>query len=109
VPLVGTDRAPDASGEVVQPVSGGPPLLVVRGLPRLSQDQVYEVWVIAGGQPTSAGLLQPSDEQSSDEQSTMVRLRHEITGAEIVALTAEPAGGSPGPGPTGPVYIAGRV
>jgi hypothetical protein len=104
VPLVGTDRAPDASGEVVQPVSGGPPLLVVRGLPRLSQDQVYEVWVIAGGQPTSAGLLHPSD-----EQSTMVRLRHEITGAEMVALTAEPAGGSPGPGPTGPIYAAGRV
>jgi hypothetical protein len=102
VALAGTDRAPGARGELVQPAGGGPPLLVVHGLPELPPNRVYQVWVIAGGRPASAGLLRPGG-----ATTPMVTLERDLTGVQTVALTVEPAGGSPGP--TTPIVLAGEV
>ncbi len=102
VALAGTDRAPGASGEVVQPPGGGAPLLVVHGLPDLPPNQVYQVWVISGGQPAGAGLLRPEG-----ASPPIIALEHSLSGAQTVALTIEPPGGSPGP--TGPIVMAGNL
>lgn len=102
VALIGTDRAPGASGQVIQPEGGGAPLIVVQGLPTLPPNQVYQVWVIAGGQPVGAGLLQISGSGSS-----IIQLDHHLSGVEIVALTVEPPGGSPAP--TSAPVMTGKV
>ena len=101
VALAGTDRAPGASGEVVQPPDGGMPMLAVMGLPDLPSDQAYQVWVISGGQPIGAGLLRPEGD------APMMPLERDLSGAQTVALTIEPRSGSPGP--TGPIVLAGSV
>jgi anti-sigma-K factor RskA len=100
--LAGTDRAPDASGQVVQPAAGGPPLLAVQGLPPLPPGQVYQIWVIADGQPYGAGLLVPADGTPA-----IAPLERDLSGVQVVALTPEPAGGSPAP--TGPIVLAGPL
>ncbi len=100
--LSGTDQAPDASGEVVQPPGGAAPLLVVQGLPELPPHQEYQVWVIRGGQPAGAGLLRPEG-----PTLPIIPLEHGLAGAQTVALTIEPRGGSPGP--TGPIVMAGNL
>jgi hypothetical protein len=102
VALAGTNAAPGASGEVVQPPGGGPPLLTVQGLPALPADREYQVWVISGGQPTGAGLLRPDA-----DGPPVVPLERDLAGAQTVALTIEPLGGSPGP--TGPIVLAGNL
>jgi anti-sigma-K factor RskA len=101
VALRGTDQAPGATGEVVQPASG-PPLLVAHGLAELPPNQVYQVWIIAGGQPTGVGLLRPTG-----AGPPIVPLERDLAGAQVVALTIEPAGGSPAP--TGPIVLAGNL
>jgi anti-sigma-K factor RskA len=102
VALVGTEQAPAARGEVIQPRDGGPPLLLARGLPALTSTQVYQVWLINGGRTIGAGLL-----GARDGAVTVVTLDRSLTGAEQVALTVEPPGGSPAP--TGPIVLAGKV
>jgi anti-sigma-K factor RskA len=102
VELAGTERAPSARGEVVAPRDGGPPLLVAQGLPELPAGQVYQIWVIADGRPAGAGLLEPGPAMAAP-----VALARDVSGAEMVALTIEPAGGSSGP--TGPIVLAGKV
>ncbi len=102
IALAGTEHAPAASGEVLQPPDGGRPLLLAQGLPDLAPSQVYQVWIISNGQPVGVGLLDPSNGAAA-----MVALDRHLTGAEVVALTVEPPGGSPAP--TGPIVLAGKV
>jgi anti-sigma factor RsiW len=98
--LAGTQAAPGATGEVVQPADGAP-LLAVQGLPRLPANQVYQVWVIAGGQPASAGLM------AGDLAQTIIPLERGLSGAQQLALTIEPAGGRSTP--SGPIVLAGNI
>ena len=58
--------------------------------------------MISGGQPAGAGLLHP--EAGS---LPIVPLERHLAGAQTVALTVEPRGGSPGP--TGPIVLAGNL
>lgn len=65
-----------------------------------SAGQVHELWLIAGeGQaPVSVGLL----------EATEVRLRLDAVAAgAVLAVSLEPAGGSPTGAPTGPVLVTG--
>ncbi len=77
-------------------------------LPAPAPGRVYQLWLIAGSQPPmSAGLL-PLDASGSVAMvtppgGTAVAPRTEIT----LAITEEPAGGSPGP--TTPILLAGRA
>lgn len=63
--------------------------------------QVHELWVIAGGQaPVSLGLLQSAE---------LRRALDELPQGAVLAVSLEPAGGSPTGAPTGPVLVTGVV
>lgn len=58
------------------------------GLRALAPSRTYQMWSITGGRPVSAGLLGP------DPQVHAFRVAR---GAKVIAITDEPAGGSPQP------------
>ena len=67
----------------------------------------YELWLIPaeGGDPISLGVLGALDAHVVVPESQRQRLR---TGATL-AVSVEPAGGSPTGKPTGPVVLTGRI
>jgi len=67
-------------------------VLVLEGLPSLPADKTYQVWAIRGSQRVSMGLLQVSGPQPVSASMAM-----DISTVDAVAITIEPAGGSPSP------------
>jgi anti-sigma-K factor RskA len=57
-------------------------------LPPLSSERTYQAWSIVDGQPRSIGLLRAAGPNAFDI---------DLSGAQAIALTVEPAGGSPAP------------
>ena len=92
-------NAPDAHKATVETTNGGvisvatsPSLnemaVDTDGLPDLEEGQVYQLWAVADGQATSAGLLDEPDKGAAME----------MPGEGIeVSITIEPAGGSEQP------------
>ncbi len=79
--------------------------LVTRPLVRvgLQADRALELWAIPGdGAPRSLGLISASG-------ATVLQKRQELEGADTLAVSLEPAGGSPTGAPTGPVLYAGKL
>ena len=65
-------------------------------------DKTYELWLIHNGTPVPAGLFDP------DEHGTAVAsVDGVVRGAELVAVTIEPAGGSPKP--TGSILASAEL
>lgn len=100
--LNGTADAPGAGGVLVQDPNDPRPLLMLHDLPALGQQQAYQAWVIAGGTPLEAGLL-----ERATANAYIGRLDRPLGSADMVAVTLEPAGGSRAP--TGPIVAAGRL
>ena len=99
VDLRGQTGAPDAAGRAFLSRAQGL-VLDVRQLPALGSDRVYQVWVMAGGAPVSAGLLARGD----DGVATLaVALPPNLAAPSGVIVTVEPAGGSPSPTSAGVV------
>lgn len=76
---------------------------------RPDNNQAYELWALSasGGPPVSLGLMPHSDELELRLNPTQ---RAALTSATQVAISLEPAGGSPTGAPTGPVlYVATLV
>ena len=69
--------------------------------------QSYELWLIPaeGGAPLSLAVLGSLDARVAVAPAHSARL---VPGAKL-AVSVEPAGGSPTGGPTGPVIIAGQI
>jgi anti-sigma-K factor RskA len=65
----------------------------VTDLEPLPVDQTYQVWAISDGQPVSLGLM--SAEPSGHSTAAMVDI--DLAGVDELAVTIEPAGGSPLP------------
>ncbi|MER5895319.1 anti-sigma factor [Streptomyces sp. NPDC001876] len=65
--------------------------LAVSGLPQLPASKVYEAWFIEDGTPVPAGLL------SRNPGRQLSLLEGPVDEATAVALSVEPAGGSPQP------------
>lgn len=98
-PVAKVFNAPDAHTATVDTTNGGvisvatsPSLnemaVDTDGLPALEGGQVYQLWAVADGQATSAGLLSDPDKGAAME----------MPGEGIeVAITIEPAGGSEQP------------
>jgi anti-sigma-K factor RskA len=91
------------SAAVLASPDGG--LVIAAQLPQLGQDQVYQLWVIAseGATPASAGIF------SIDASGYGVLALGPGLAAPGVtlAVTAEPAPGSPRP--TTPILVAGQI
>lgn len=78
-------------------------VLVANGMPNVGEDETYELWLIHDGSPINAGLFRPGEGGTAvaTVDGTSVR------GAELVAVTVEPAGGSRKP--TGPVLASAEL
>jgi anti-sigma-K factor RskA len=97
--LVATDTAAPA-GQVVHLEETGEAVLVAQGLPELPEDRTYEIWVIRGDEdPIPSGLFKPQNGRAAAPITTP------IEGADVIAVTEEPAGGSPAP-TSDPIYAA---
>ena len=89
--LEGSGAAEDVRGEVVE-VGNGQAVLVAENLPPAPAGEVYETWLMHGGVPEPAGLFEPGD--GGDAAAP---IEGSIDGADAVAVTVEPSGGSPAP------------
>ena len=79
----------------------GEAALVTNGLPAAPAGKAYEAWVIEGGKPQPAGLMQ------GGHSIDVLRLRRPVPTLASVALTLEPKRGSASP--TGPPIIRGQA
>jgi anti-sigma-K factor RskA len=84
--------------------SGASGVLIVSELVPLAENQVYQVWLIAGQTPVSAGLLQV-DEQGRGV--VIVAGRAAISGYDALGVSIEPSGGSVAP--TGEIVILSEL
>lgn len=79
--------------------------LVLRPLSeaRLASNRALELWAVpAAGAPRSLGLV------SADEGTTVLQAL-QVEGTSALAISLEPAGGSPTGAPTGPVLAVGAL
>jgi anti-sigma-K factor RskA len=69
--------------------------------------QSYELWLLPeeGGAPISLAVLGSLDARFKLPEAQVSRVR---SGAKL-AVSVEPAGGSPTGGPTGPVILVGQI
>lgn len=79
--------------------SQGEAVFLAKGLPRLPEDEVYELWLIGADGPVPAGLFRPGERGTATQL-----LAGGIGSAQAVAVTVEPAGGSPEP-TTDPIVV----
>jgi anti-sigma-K factor RskA len=75
---------------------------VVEGLAPVDESRVYELWVIDQGGPQPAGLFRPGEDGSA-----RVLVAAPVTPGITLAVTEEPATGSPQP--TGEVLLLAQV
>lgn len=88
--LQGSGEAEDAQGEVVE-VGSGRAVLVAEDLPPAPEGKVYEAWLMYDGVPEPAGIFHSQDGQAA------TRIEGSLEGADAVAVTVEPSGGSSTP------------
>jgi anti-sigma factor RsiW len=84
-------------GRAVAVMTEDDALFVARGLPSLAAGRAYQLWVLEGEGPTSAGVIEVSDAVVS----VRIRLPRDQGG---IAMTIEPAGGSRQP-TTEPIVV----
>jgi anti-sigma-K factor RskA len=100
VSLKGTEVQPQAQGQLIADPESQAAVLVISGLPRLEPGQTYQVWLIDGGAPVSAGLL------SVDENGQgvfIVNSDESIGSFNSLGISVEPDGGSQQP--TGDIVV----
>ncbi len=103
-PVPSTDAMPSASGRLV----GTPRLqygvLVTSGMRPTPRHRAYQVWFLRGGQPVPNALFSV---RQSGRTTSVVRTQEPLGRYDTVAITPEPASGSPAP--TGPIVLAGSL
>lgn len=115
--LVPAARAPlmaTLSGSAGQPnfvasvTTSGNTLVVVPAALLTNDPRAYELWLIPGGEtrPRSLGLVQPGQPIRLDLPAG---LAGQVTSDATLAVSLEPAGGSPTGQPTGPVIATGKL
>jgi len=100
ISLRGTTARPDAHGQLIADPNSHSAVLVIAGLGQLEAGKTYQVWLIDGGGPKSAGILTVD----ANGQGLLI-LSSELTIAEFNALgiSIEPDGGSDQP--TGDIVV----
>ncbi|HKA67598.1 MAG TPA: anti-sigma factor [Actinomycetes bacterium] len=82
----------EATGTVVASEQRDEAVFLSSGLPAVPADKTYQLWVIGPSGPASAGLL-----ALGESGSTVPALATDTGQAQSLAVTVEPAGGSPQP------------
>jgi anti-sigma-K factor RskA len=104
VALPGTTEAPKANG-LFYLGDNNQALLALSGLPPLSSEQTYQLWLLPADQaPIPAGLLAVEAEPTT---WLTVQLPADVQGFAAIGISIEPAGGSPAP--TGPIVLLGET
>jgi len=98
VAMAGAGPNPQAHGRVVWHQAAGGQVLVAN-LPPAPEGKAYEMWTIAGGKPTPAGMF-----QADPSGQALHRMPGGTGPVEVFAVTLEPAAGVPAP--TGPIVLA---
>ena len=101
VDLQGAPAAPQAAGRALWSRQNGM-VFAATNLPPLPAKRIYQVWVVAGGAPVSAGLVAPDD---TGRGVAIFRTLIDVSSPVTVAVTIEPEGGVPAP--TGAFYLTG--
>jgi anti-sigma-K factor RskA len=102
--ISGTADAPGATAAVVQPAHSGPGYLIVRGLPDLASNRVYEVWLVKPStSPVPAGVF-----SSAGTGVQIWQLSKSARGFPLTAVTEEP-GPDGSLAPHGPKVLAGST
>jgi len=104
VALDHTQVAPGATGLIVMSLDGEHGTLVVDHLPRLSEENQYQLWLINNGERDSGGVFSVSKEGYG---SVWVNSAQPLADYSAFGVTIEPAGGSPGP--TGEKVLGGNL
>ena len=89
----------------VASISGDGRAMVTKPLSNVSvqADRSLELWAIQGSTPPrSLGVI-------SAQGATVVRRGKVLQGADTLAVTLEPSGGSPSGAPTGPILFVGKL
>jgi len=101
IDLAGQAAAPSARARALWSRARGM-VFTASNLPPLPSGRVYQVWVVAGAAPISAGLLMPD---ASGGGMVYFNTPPDIPAPRAIAVTLEPAGGLPAP--TGAFYLMG--
>ena len=104
VSLKGTEAQPRAQGQLIADPNSESAVLVISGLPKLEAGKTYQVWLIDGGTPKSAGLL------SVDENGQgvfIVNSQESIGSFNALGISIEPDGGSQQP--TGDIVVLSDI
>ncbi|HYW17491.1 MAG TPA: anti-sigma factor [Allosphingosinicella sp.] len=108
-PLVATMEAEGSPAKLVATFDPASRMLLVAPAAGLSAvaGRTHELWLIpADGKPRTMGLLEPGGARRVAIPPAMLA---EIKADVTLALSVEPAGGSPTGQPTGPVVAAGKL
>ncbi|WP_394613317.1 anti-sigma factor domain-containing protein [Lentzea sp. JNUCC 0626] len=97
VKLLSGNGSGGGHGTVVMSPRLGKAAFIADGLPALPTDRVYQLWVVESGGPRSAGLVRGEPV-----------VAERVAGAQAIALTVEPSGGSSAPTTT-PVLAISMV
>ncbi|WP_431795275.1 anti-sigma factor [Microbacterium enclense] len=81
--------------------STGQSVLVTDGMPALSNEQTYELWFVRDETPIAAGIFSTD----ASGRATAV-LEGEFHSGDVIAVTVEPAGGSPDGTPSSAPVVA---
>ena len=95
---------PEAFARLVTAPNRDTGVLLTSGLKALTPGHVYQIWLLRDGQPVPNTLFTTDRHGRS---ASLVRASGPVLGFDTVAVTPEPAGGSPGP--TGPIVLAGAL
>ena len=90
VELQGSALPEEASAEIVR-LENQKAFLIAEDLPAVGEGETLQIWVIDDDGPKPSGLFEPK------EGVVTVPVTRSLKGAEVVAVTVEPEGGSPRP------------
>lgn len=102
ISLHSTDGLRQGEAKVIA-IDGNRAVLVAENMPPAPEGKTMQIWVIKNGEPLPAGLFRPQE----DEGATATMIERPLEGAEAIAITVEPAGGSPKP--TGDPVMTAKV
>lgn len=100
VSLEGTEVQPQAQGQLIANPDSQSAVLAIAGLSQLEPGKTYQVWLIDGGGPVSAGLLTVDDK---GQGVLVVTSPDEIGSFQSLGISVEPEGGSTEP--TGDIVV----
>ena len=102
--LQNTGAATLASGFVVMGADGGNGVLIVDKLPQLEAQREYQLWLVRGGEHTSAAVFEVDE---SGYRGMRIEASESLLTYASVKVTIEPAGGSAKP--TGEQVLGGSL